>query len=100
MLFAGTKRRPSHLGSYPLERLQRDHDMRVREEMRGPAKIPLPTPSLETNSLGMAARKYTDLYMAFRDGEIAAQRVPVPEDLARRAAEIGAGLASYIRLLG
>ncbi|MBO88068.1 MAG: Fe-S protein [Rickettsiales bacterium] len=88
MLFTGTKSRPSHLGPYPLERLQRDPSMRVREETRGPAKMPLPTPSLETNSLGMAARKYTDLYMAFRDGPIAAQHAPVPEDLARRAADI------------
>ena len=62
--------------------------MRMHEEARGPAKIPLPTPSSETNSLGAAARKYTDLYMAFRDGEIAAQRAPVPDDLERRAADI------------
>ncbi|MFL2541618.1 MAG: Fe-S protein [Candidatus Latescibacterota bacterium] len=88
MLFTGTKRRPSHLGPYPLERLRRDPSMRMHEEARGPAKIPLPTPSSETNSLGAAARKYTDLYMAFRDGEIAAQRAPVPDDLERRAADI------------
>jgi ferredoxin len=88
MLFTGTKRRPSHLGPYPLERLRRDPSMRMHEEARGPAKMPLPTPSSETNSLGAAARKYTDLYMAFRDGEIATQRAPVPDDLERRAADV------------
>ena len=88
MLFTGAKRRPSHLGPYPLERLRRDPSIRVREEAIGPAKTPLPAPSRETNSLGAAAWKYTDLYMAFRDGEIATQRAPVPDDLERRAADI------------
>ena len=88
MLFTGAKKRPTHLGPYPLERLARDPGMRAREEARGPAKTPSYSASEVTNSLGAAARKYTDLYMAFRDGEIAAQRAPVPDDLTRRAADI------------
>ena len=83
MLFTGAKKRPTHLGPYPLERLARDPGMRAREEARGPAKTPSYSASEVTNSLGAAARKYTDLYMAFRDGEIAAQRAPVPDDLTR-----------------
>ena len=62
--------------------------------------MPLPTPSSETNSLGAAARKYTDLYMAFRDGEIATQRAPVPDDLERRGAEIAGVMAEHLRDLG
>ena len=45
--------------------LARDPGMRAREEARGPAKTPSYSASHETNSLGAAAQKYTDLYMAF-----------------------------------
>ena len=80
MLFTGAKRRPCHLGLYPLERLRRAPSMRMHEEARGPAKMSLPTPSSESNSLGAVDRK-----AALAE----AGRMETPlEALARKATEI------------
>lgn len=88
MLFTGTKKRPTHLGPYPLERLARDPGIRAREEACGPAQPPQIADASPGDSLGVAARKYIELYMAHRDGEVASQRAPVPDDRGRRAADV------------
>ncbi len=87
MLFLGTRKRPTHLGPYPLERLPRDPSVKTREAALETRAAPEPRPS-PTDTLGFAVRKYIDLYLEFRDGETAPRQAPVPDDLPRRAADV------------
>ena len=68
--------RPVHLGPYPLERLKRVDT--------APAEPPRPDrPQPDTaihDGLEDTLRFYQELFAQFRDGNIAPQRAPIPED--------------------
>ena len=87
MLFLGSRKRPTHFGPYPLERLPRDVSVTAQEAARSAASKPMAI-ATPTDTLGGAARKYIDLYREFRDGEVAPRQAPVPDDLLRRAADL------------
>ncbi len=80
------KNRPYHLGPFPLETLARDESVAEREATRPPvAAREEPTPE---GPLARAAAHYRELFAKFADGAPAASQAPVPDDLARRSADI------------
>ena len=77
------KDRPVHLGPYPLEKLQRIHK---------PASLPPGEPaalaiedSARTASLANAMVEYVNVMDRMRDGPVAPNRAPIPDDPAERA---------------
>ncbi len=84
------KDRPYHLGPFPLETLLRDASVAEREAARPP--VAASAEAAPEGPLARAAAHYRELFVKFADGEPAPQRAPVPDDLARRSADIkGAG---------
>ncbi len=80
------KDRPYHLGPFPLETLVRDDGVAEREAARPPlAATAAATPE---GPLARAAEHYRELFAKFADGKVAPKQAPVPDDLARRAADI------------
>jgi reductive dehalogenase len=82
------RRRPFHLGNYPLERLARCP--RVDE-----CGLPALAAPDSHSVLGAAARKYLDVYAGLRHQPPFAERAPVPDDLARRAVDIKGSALFY-----
>ncbi|MFQ5659516.1 MAG: hypothetical protein ACE5GZ_03760 [Gammaproteobacteria bacterium] len=85
------KHRPYHYGLFPLETLPRKPAIAAEEADRprlsGPPKRKAPA-----CELAQAARKYTELFMKFRQGEVMPARAPVPDDLQRRSMDIKGGI--------
>jgi len=80
------KDRPYHLGPFPLETLRRDDSVIQRETGRPPlAGVTEPEPA---GPLAEAAKHYRSLFAKFAEGPVAPKRAPLPDDLARRAADI------------
>ena len=83
---AASTKRPYHLGPFPLEVLRRDPAVAAREAAREPTAPPqMPAP---VGPLAAALRHYRDLYAPLAAGEPAKQQAPLPDDLARRAADV------------
>ena len=80
------KNRPYHLGPFPLETLRTDAGVLAAEAARPPR--PAAAQPAPDGPLARAADHYRDLFVKFADGEAAPQQAPVPDDLARRAADI------------
>ena len=86
------KNRSVHLGPYPLETFPRD-PLQTDVEVRRILSRHTPLADVSTD-LGKAAGKYLSLFMEYRDGEIAPQQAPVPDDLDRRTVDVK-GLAYF-----
>ena len=88
-LYPRSKNRPFHLGPYPLETLERDGSVVVREAERAP--LHEPAVPLPTGKLAQAAARYRVIFSEFSDGEVAPAQAPVPDDLPRRSVDIKGG---------
>ena len=91
MIFFSNKRRPYHLGPYPLERIARDPSILERE-----INLPKsPTPAAAkpvAEGFGEAVEKYHQIFHELRDNQPAPAKAPVPDDLDRRMIDVkGAG---------
>ncbi len=80
------KYRPFHLGPFPLETLLRDESVAAREVAQ--PKLTAAVDAAPEGPLARAAAHYRDLFAKFADGTPAPGQAPVPDDLARRAADI------------
>jgi reductive dehalogenase len=76
--------RPFHWGPYPLEELPRDPAIRDIEATR-PALATPPAEPASSKPFAETALRYLGYFQAFRDGEPAPAKAPVPDDLAERA---------------
>lgn len=86
MRLFSNRRRPFHLGPFPLERLPR---------RRAASPEPAVEQSVDRHAAGPEAiapalRTYRDLFCSLLDGEAAPARAPVPDDPAARAANLKA----------
>ncbi len=86
------KHRPVSLGPYPLETLPRD-PAQSEIELRMPLARQLPLEE-SASELGAATGRYLSLFLEFRDGEVAPQPAPVPDDVDLRADDVK-GLAYF-----
>ncbi len=83
MRLFSNKKRPVHLGPYPLERLARA-DRPNGSAVAGPRRAaPVVAPGEFAISRSMG--EYVALYDSLRDGEVAPALAPLPDDLAARA---------------
>ncbi len=90
MLFTPrSKHRPVHLGPFPLEALKRDKDVQAIEAARPPRAAKAATTPHGT--LAEALEHYRSLFGQFADGAPAPAKAPLPDDLARRAADLKGG---------
>ncbi len=80
------KNRPFHLGPFPLETLLRDDSVTDREAARPP--VAAAVEAAPEGPLARATAHYRELFAKFADGTPAPQQAPVPDDRARRAADI------------
>jgi reductive dehalogenase len=78
------EQRPFHWGPYPLEELPRDPSIRDIEAARPPLDEG-PAALAATKPFGRTAAAYLGYFKAFRNGESAKARAPVPEDLSERS---------------
>ncbi|MCP3909773.1 MAG: Fe-S protein [Actinomycetia bacterium] len=87
------RKRPVHLGPYPLERLPRLADPAASPPGRSASLPPRPSESAGEGPLGAghAYKLYADLFDAQVHGDLA-PRAPVPEDRADRSHNLKAGL--------
>ena len=86
MRLFSNKRRPVHLGSYPLERLRRSPH---HEHTLAAVKRCLPSaPASSGNVLAGICREYGRVYEQFRSGAPAAEKAPYLSDPADRANEL------------
>lgn len=91
MIFFSNKRRPYHLGPYPLERIARDPAIRDRE-IGLPKSAATPGAKTGMEGFGEAVEKYHQIFHQLRDSQPAPAKAPVPDDLDRRMIDIkGAG---------
>jgi ferredoxin len=81
-----SKDRPYHLGPFPLETLRTDDSVTASEAARAPRIAQADTHS--AGPLGKAADHYRHLFAKLAKGEPAPKQAPVPNDLARRSADI------------
>jgi len=81
-----SKDRPFHLGPFPLEALPHDDAVAAAEAARPRRALPERPPA--EGLLADAVATFTDIYAGFAEGKVAPERAPVPDDLARRAADI------------
>jgi len=86
LLYPDSKNRPFHLGTYPLEVLDRDETVIAVESDR--PKAAGKAAAAAKGELGKAAVKYRDLFTRFIEGEAVEKEAPVPTDLERRAVDI------------
>lgn len=84
------KHRPYHLGLFPLESLPKKPVIELEENERPVLATP-PEYELKGGELGKAARRYFDLFMEYRHGNVVPGRAPVPDDLQRRSADVKGG---------
>lgn len=81
------RKRPVHLGPYPLERLRRRSGTPELSRIAPPAPLP---PDDGRPTLEDATWDYLDVVDGMRDGEIASQRGPIPDDPDARAEHLKA----------
>jgi reductive dehalogenase len=86
LIHAASKNRPYHLGPFPLETLARDPAVTAREAARAP--IASPAVPLPVGPLGPVLRHYREIFARLATGDPAPQQAPLPDDLARRAADV------------
>ena len=86
LLFPASKNRPFHLGTYPLEVLERD-EARILAEAERPRAVP-ETESIGNGEFAKAVLKYRNLFRKFVEDDLAEKEAPVPRDLTRRAIDI------------
>ena len=86
LLYPDSKNRPFHLGTFPLESLDRDESVIGAEEAR-PKSSPGPA-APGTTVMGKGAVKYRELFTRFLEEEPLEQEAPVPKDLDRRSVDI------------
>ena len=91
ILHERSRNRPVHLGPFPLESLPRKPALDLEESERDQLAEPRPWP-VQGGSLGLAARKYFDLFMQYRQARPAAAKAPVPDNWQRRSADIKGGI--------
>ncbi len=84
------RKRPAHLGPYPLERLQRVGDPAAAPSVVG-GRRPTEKRTEGPQSAGHAYDRYLDLFNQQRTGEVA-EPAPVPDDPGERAHNVKAGL--------
>ena len=87
IVYPNSKNRAFHLGLFPLETLPRDESRVAEESARAPLEISAARPAAD-GLLVDAVDRYRDIYSRFIDGEIAAARAPLPDDLEPRGADI------------
>ena len=88
-LYPRSKNRPFHLGPFPLETLPRDVTVKDKEAARPPRRAPAHV--VAGAPLARAAERYRKIFARFADGDPAAAKAPVPDDLGRRAEDIKGG---------
>ena len=86
LLYPASRNRPFHLGTYPLEVIDRDETVIAVESDR--PKAAGKAAASATGELGRASAKYRDLFTRFIEGEAVEKEAPVPSDLERRAVDI------------
>ena len=77
------EQRPYHLGSYPLEMLERDDSVLAIEAARPPVAAPALPPEPRT-PLARALRQYLNIFIENSAGARAPERAPIPDDPHRR----------------
>lgn len=87
MIFLSNKSRSYHLGPYPLERLAREPDI-LAQEIELPKKARPPVDVKKADGFGKTIAKYHQIFHKLRDGEPAAAKAPVPDDLQLRMIDI------------
>ncbi len=90
MRLFSNRKRPVHLGPYPLERLPRLPDPATPVSAEG-VKRPKERRSEGSLSVGHALGQYAQMYDRQRTGDVAA-RAPIPDDGQERADNLKAGL--------
>ena len=89
MRIFSNKRRPVHLGRFPLERIARteisDAELDTIKFRAG-----LPCPTALDNQLSKICRDYSAIYERFRTGDVATERAPFHVDTQARAHEMKA----------
>ncbi|HEY4775169.1 MAG TPA: reductive dehalogenase domain-containing protein [Xanthobacteraceae bacterium] len=88
LLHPRSKNRPFHLGPFPLEAFARDEILIAAESRRPPRPPDRAQAKPADDALTRAAHHYRALFATFAEGESARAQAPVPENLARRAADI------------
>lgn len=86
LFYPDSKNRPFHLGTFPLEGLERDETILAVESARERTVPKAAAPA--TGELGKAAVKYRDLFTRFIEGEAVEKEAPVPSDLERRSVDV------------
>ncbi len=84
------RRRPVHLGPYPLERLPRLDDPEAPVDTGG-ARLPTEKRRRGPHSAATAYARYIELFDRQRHGDVA-DRAPIPDDPVERAQHLKAGL--------
>lgn len=84
---ARSRKRPYHLGPFPLETLPRDVAV-VEHEGRRPRLDAVAKRAMAQGPLARAVARYHEIFAAFADGEPAPAMAPVPDDRARRAIDV------------
>ena len=92
-LHSRTKDRPVHLGAFALEDLPQDPALAAAETAQ--PRVAAPPASDASDTLSTVARQYLEIFAGSIDGDAAAAQAPVPDDLARRAADVK-GLAYFL----
>ena len=88
-LYPRSRKRPFHLGPFPLETLPRDSAVKLAEGALPPANAPVHATA--DDPLSQAAERYREIFAGFAEGEPAPAKAPVPDDLDRRAQDIKGG---------
>ncbi|MGI9415325.1 MAG: Fe-S protein [Hyphomicrobiales bacterium] len=88
-LYPRSRKRPFHLGPFPLETLPRDLSRMVEEGARPPRRAPAHV--VAGAPLSRAAERYRKIFARFVDGDPAPAKAPVPDDLDRRVQDIKGG---------
>ena len=91
LLHPRSKDRPFHLGRFPLESLRRDDTIIAIEAQRTPRSMAALKTDEAGDALPRAIDRYRRLFAKFVDGKSAAGQAPVPDDLARRSADLKGG---------
>jgi reductive dehalogenase len=78
------KDRPVHLGPFPLERLPRTEAAHPPRKNEAPAALAIEGPE-NSLSLANAMGEYINVMDRMREGQVAPDKAPIPDDLAERA---------------
>ncbi len=86
LIYSPSKDRPVDLGPFPLEALARDETIIAQEAAR--PRLAAAEQAAQPGALAAAADKYREIYLKFANGEAAAQKAPVPDELAPRGGDV------------